>query len=50
VVFVLIFASGEVRIFAIAMMIGVIIGTYSSIYVAGPVVIAWQKKFSAKKK
>lgn len=50
VVFVLIFASGEVRIFAIAMMIGVIIGTYSSIYVAGPVVIAWQKKFNAKKK
>ena len=50
VVFVLIFASGEVRVFAIAMMIGVVIGTYSSIYVAGPVVIAWQKKFNTKKK
>jgi len=50
VVFVLIFAAGEVRVFAIAMMIGVIIGTYSSIYVAGPVVIAWQHKFNAKKK
>jgi preprotein translocase subunit SecF len=49
VVFVLVFASGEVRVFAIAMMIGVIVGTYSSIYVAGPVVIAWQKKFSIKK-
>lgn len=50
VVFVLVFATGEVRIFAIAMMIGVIVGTYSSIYVAGPVVIAWQHKFAAKKK
>ena len=50
VVLVLVFASGEVRVFAIAMIIGVIIGTYSSIYVAGPVVIAWQNKFSAKKK
>ncbi len=49
VVFVLIFASGEVRVFAIAMMIGVVVGTYSSIYVAGPVVIAWQNKFNAKK-
>lgn len=50
VVFVLIFAAGEVRVFAIAMMIGVIIGTYSSIYVAGPVVIAWQNRFNVKKK
>lgn len=50
VVFVLVFTSGEVQIFSIAMMIGVIIGTYSSIYIAGPVVIAWQNKFSAKKK
>ena len=49
VVFVLIFASGEVRVFAIAMMIGVVVGTYSSIYVAGPVVIAWQNKFNSKK-
>ena len=50
VVLVLVFAAGEVRIFAIAMIIGVFVGTYSSIYIAGPVVIAWQKKFNAKKK
>jgi len=50
VVLVLVFATGEVRIFAIAMIIGVIVGTYSSIYVAGPVVIAWQHKFLMKKK
>ncbi|MCD6204466.1 MAG: protein translocase subunit SecF [Candidatus Marinimicrobia bacterium] len=50
VVFVLIFASGEVHVFAIAMAIGVIVGTYSSIYIAGPVIIAWQHRFNAKKK
>lgn len=50
VVVVLAFASGEVRIFAFAMIIGVIIGTYSSMYVAGPVVIAWQHRFQSKKK
>ncbi len=50
VVLVLVFATGEVRIFAIAMIIGVVVGTYSSIYVAGPVVIAWQHKFLMKKK
>ncbi|HCK99176.1 MAG TPA: protein translocase subunit SecF [Candidatus Marinimicrobia bacterium] len=50
VVFVLAFAAGEVRIFAIAMIIGVIVGTYSSIFIAGPVLIAWQHKFNAQKK
>ena len=44
VVVVLSFAFGEVKIFAYAMVIGVITGTFSSIYVAGPVLIAWQKK------
>jgi preprotein translocase subunit SecF len=50
VVFVLAFATGEVRIFAIAMIIGVVVGTYSSIFIAGPVLIAWQHKFNAQKK
>jgi preprotein translocase subunit SecF len=44
VVVVLSFAFGEVKIFAYAMVIGVITGTFSSIYVAGPLLIAWQKK------
>jgi len=50
VVVVLSFAPGEVRIFAIAMIIGVIVGTYSSMNIAGPVVICWQQKIHAKKK
>lgn len=50
VVVVLAFAPGEIRIFAIAMIIGVIVGTYSSMFIAGPVVIYWQQKIHAKKK
>ncbi len=48
VVVVLAFSKGEVQIFAYAMIVGVFIGTYSSIYIAGPVIIAWQKRFSTK--
>lgn len=50
VVAILAFAPGEVGIFAIAMIIGVIVGTYSSMYIAGPVVIYWQNRFGNKSK
>ncbi len=50
VVLILIFSKGEVRIFAIALSIGVLVGTYSSIYIAGPVVVTWQNKMMARKK
>ena len=51
VVFILWFAGGEViRYFAFAMMVGVIIGTYSSIFVASPVVIYLHDRFAAKNK
>ncbi|MDP6456273.1 MAG: protein translocase subunit SecF [Candidatus Marinimicrobia bacterium] len=48
VVFTLWLAGGEViRYFAFAMMVGVIVGTYSSIFVASPVVVLWSARFSA---
>tara|TARA_B100000315_G_C14596161_1_gene599733 strand:+ start:24456 stop:25355 length:900 start_codon:yes stop_codon:yes gene_type:complete len=51
VVFILWFSGGEViRYFAFAMMVGVIIGTYSSIFVASPVVIYLHDRFAAKNK
>jgi preprotein translocase SecF subunit len=31
--------------FALAMMLGVIVGTYSSVFVASPVIFAWRKEF-----
>ncbi len=44
------FIAGEVlRDFALVMIIGIIIGTYSSIYIATPVVILWKNWAEARK-
>lgn len=40
--------GGIIHDFAFAMIVGVLVGTYSSIYVASPILIAWQK-FGKKK-
>lgn len=47
-----IFARGTVQDFALALMVGVIVGTYSSIFVASPTLLLWQRKAKerAKKK
>jgi preprotein translocase subunit SecF len=34
--------GGIIHDFAFAMMIGIIVGTYSSVYVASPILLAWQ--------
>ena len=48
VVSILYIAGGEViRYFAFAMIIGVRGGTYSSIYVASPVVVLWQQRYNS---
>ncbi len=46
-----ILGGGVIHNFAFAMLVGVLIGTYSSIFVASPVLIFWEerKKASAKK-
>jgi preprotein translocase subunit SecF len=50
VVTILFFFGGEVlRSFAVALIIGIIIGTYSSIFVASPFVVEWQLKKSSSK-
>ncbi|MDP6568568.1 MAG: protein translocase subunit SecF [Candidatus Marinimicrobia bacterium] len=50
VVFILWLTGGEViRYFAFAMMVGILIGTYSSMFVASPVVVAWHNRFGKSK-
>ncbi len=39
----LIFGGGAIKDFALALFIGIIVGTYSSIFVATPVVLLWHK-------
>jgi preprotein translocase subunit SecF len=49
VVFTLFLFGGEViKGFAFAMMVGVIVGTYSSVFVASPVVLEWQIRHGGK--
>ncbi|MBN2184764.1 MAG: protein translocase subunit SecF [Candidatus Krumholzibacteriota bacterium] len=45
------FYGGEViHDFAFALLVGVVVGTYSSIFVASPVLIEWQNRFTARSK
>ncbi|MBS1271284.1 MAG: Protein translocase subunit SecF [Candidatus Marinimicrobia bacterium] len=49
VVLVLYLGGGEViKNFAFALIIGVVIGTYSSIYVASPVIVEWEARTEGK--
>ena len=49
VVLSLIFLGGEViRDFAIALLIGIVVGTYSSAFVASPIVVEWHNRREAK--
>lgn len=42
--------GGVIHDFAFALIVGVIVGTYSSIYIASPIVIFWEKIFPTQKK
>ncbi|MBW2642919.1 MAG: protein translocase subunit SecF, partial [Deltaproteobacteria bacterium] len=42
VVALFVLGGGIIHDFAFAMLIGVIVGTYSSVYVASPILLAWQ--------
>ena len=44
VIAIYIFSTGSIRDFALSMIFGVIVGTYSSIYIASPVLVAWAKR------
>jgi preprotein translocase subunit SecF len=51
VVLCIFFFGGEViKDFAFALLVGVIVGTYSSIYVASPLVVEWQISTDARKR
>ncbi len=51
VVFTLYLIGGQVISgFSFAMMVGVVVGTYSSIFIASPILIEWQARAAAKKR
>lgn len=45
-----IFGGSSIKDFAIAMTIGVVVGTYSSVFIATPFVVWWEKRFGFKSK
>ena len=48
-IFVFFYNSGDViKLFSGALITGVVIGTYSSIYIASPILILWNKKWTIK--
>lgn len=46
----LVFGGAVIREFALAMTVGIIAGTYSSIYIAAPILLEWQMWHPAKAK
>lgn len=43
------FGSEVIKGFAFAMLVGVVVGTYSSVFVASPVVLEWQTRHGGKR-
>ncbi|MGC8955644.1 MAG: protein translocase subunit SecF [Fervidobacterium sp.] len=43
VLMLLLFSTGSIKSFAFGMTIGVVVGTYSSIFIASPIVVKWVK-------
>ena len=44
VIILFIFGGGVIHDFAFALMVGVLVGTYSSIFVASPIILTWQER------
>lgn len=42
--FLFIFGSESIRWFVFAMMVGIVVGTYSSIFIAAPLLVVWKEK------
>ncbi len=45
VIMLFVFGGDDIKDFALAMLIGIVVGTYSSIFIASPVVIYWEQIF-----
>ena len=50
VVAIYIFGSGVMKDFALALIVGIIVGTYSSIFIASPIYLGWTNRLLKRKK
>ena len=44
----LVFAGGSIRIFVLALFVGILSGTYSSIFNASPLLVWWEERTQAR--
>jgi preprotein translocase subunit SecF len=47
VIFTLSSSGEEINTFALALIVGVLIGTYSSVFIASPILYIWEQKAKA---
>lgn len=45
-----VFSTGSIQLFALTLIIGVLVGTYSSVFVASPVLFAWHTRAEARRR
>ncbi len=50
VIAIAVFTTGEIQDFAVALVVGIVVGTYSSIFMAAPVLLEWRAAESRRKK
>ena len=50
VVAIYIFGTGAIKIFAFNLIIGVVVGTYSSIFIASPIVLGWMNVLAQRRR
>jgi len=41
---ILVFATGAIQTFALSLVVGIVVGTYSSIFVASPILLVWYER------
>jgi preprotein translocase subunit SecF len=50
VISIYIFSTGVIKDFAFNLIVGVVVGTYSSIFIASPILLGWQNIMEKRKK
>jgi preprotein translocase subunit SecF len=45
-----IFGTGDIKNFALSLMVGVVVGTYSTVFVASPIVLGWSRLVDRRRK
>ncbi len=44
-----IFGTGSIKLFALNLIVGIVVGTYSSIFIASPIVLGWQRALDKRR-